>query len=94
MLSTTCFRQTTAIAGSYLPPRTRRVLSRTIARRNAVDRALAVEYGVDPYGAGRARYTAEGRETLDRVIRSARVSGVTPRPWAIAKAYAEANRGQ
>lgn len=95
MLNTNRFRRTTAIAGSWLPARTRRALSRAITRRNAVDRAIAVEYGVDPDGAGRARYSAEGRRMLDRVISKAAASGITPRPWAIAKAYAEeARHGQ
>lgn len=54
---------------SWLPPRARRVLSARIARRNTLDRALAVARGLDPASPQCARFQSEHyRDALDRVV--------------------------
>lgn len=54
---------------SWLPPRARRALSARIARRNALDRALAVARGLDPASPQCARFQSEHyRDALDTAV--------------------------
>ncbi len=54
----------------WLPPRARASLTRTIARRNALDRALAEARALDPADPRCARFQGAGAcEALDREAR-------------------------
>lgn len=79
-----------APALDYLPPRTRALLSRTITRRNALDRALAVERGMAPDDPRCARFAGEHyRDALDRVARKRAAVGLGLPRGAMAVAIAE-----
>ncbi len=55
----------------WLPPRTRALLNRTITRRNALDRVLAVSKGLAPDSPKCARFAGvKYREALDRQVRA------------------------
>ncbi len=63
----------TAVAPAldWLPPRTRALLNRTITRRNALDRTLAVSKGLAPDSPKCARFAGvKYREALDCQVRA------------------------
>jgi len=66
---------------AYIPPRARRALSARIARRNALDRALATARGIPADDPACARFQGPGATAaLDRIAARRRSAGLGPTP--------------